>query len=167
MDTQHTDNKDTATLESQHKPANGSKLLSTAWSVIEGYNAWDLDAILAPRAPECTQKVFPMSLKGPTYRDPEAYREYYSTMIPLFRNFKLDVLDWAEDARRNRVFFHARCTAITDIGPYANEFVWMIRTTDDAAKVVEIKEFIDSAYTVEYLKNMWAKMEEQGKTTWG
>jgi ketosteroid isomerase-like protein len=158
---------DTTSLQPVVLPNNASKLLRTAWSILDGYNQWSLDAILAPRTPDCIQKVYPMSLQGPIYTGPEAYREYYKTMIPLFRNFKLEVLDYSEDNARNRVFFHARCTAETDIDPYANEFVWMIRTTGGQDMVEDIKEFVDSAYTVEYLKKMWEKMQEQGKTMWG
>ncbi|ORY71163.1 uncharacterized protein BCR38DRAFT_404282 [Pseudomassariella vexata] len=148
-------------------PSNRSKLLQTALSVIDGYNSWSLSEIASPRTKDCTQQCHPMSLKGPLYTSPEEYCEYYKTMIPLFRNFKMEVIGYAEDQTQNKVIFHAMATAETDVGPYENEFVWMIQTTQDQDKVCGIREFLDSAYTVDFLKKMWERMQEEGKTTWG
>ena len=58
------------------------------------------------------------------------------------------------------MFLHARATATTVIGPYQNEYVWMITTTPAHDKVVDIKEFIDSAYTLDYVQRLFKALGE-------
>lgn len=62
---------------------------ATAAALIAGYNAWDIDQILAPRAPDCVQQVLPASLKREP-RTNEEYRRFHEEKIgSLFKNFKV------------------------------------------------------------------------------
>jgi hypothetical protein len=61
---------------------------ATAQAVIDGYNAWNMDKILAYRTPDCTQQVLPASLGRPIMNNTQ-YRERFSQMLPCFRNFKV------------------------------------------------------------------------------
>lgn len=66
---------------------------ATTAALIEGYNAWDIEAILAPRAPDCLHQVLPASIK----REPASNEEYRRTFVggfgPLFKNFKVRFSD--------------------------------------------------------------------------
>jgi len=68
---------------------------ATAQTVIDGYNAWNMDKIMAYRTADCTQQVLPASLGRPVMNNTQ-YRERFSQMIPHFRNFKVrrGVLVW-------------------------------------------------------------------------
>jgi hypothetical protein len=59
---------------------------STTASVIAAYNAWNIDAILAFRAPDCIQQILPHSLNRAPQTNAE-YRERFSVLMPLFENF--------------------------------------------------------------------------------
>jgi hypothetical protein len=59
---------------------------ATAQSVIDAYNSWDIDAIIAFRAPDCQQQVIPASMGRPSMNNDE-YRDRFGKMIPCFRNF--------------------------------------------------------------------------------
>jgi len=61
---------------------------ATAHTVIDGYNAWNMDKIMAYRTADCTQQVHPASLGRPIMNNTQ-YRERFSQMIPHFRNFKV------------------------------------------------------------------------------
>jgi hypothetical protein len=58
----------------------------TTQSVLAAYNAWDIDAILAFRAPDCRQQVLPASM-GQNSLTNEEYRERMGHIMPLFRKF--------------------------------------------------------------------------------
>jgi hypothetical protein len=58
----------------------------TARAVIEAYNAWDIDDILAYRSPDCKHRVIPASMDRAAKSNDE-YRAYLSMIMPLYSNF--------------------------------------------------------------------------------
>jgi len=48
---------------------------------------------------------------------------------------------------------HAKSTANTPIGPYANEYTFVLTFAEDS-KILRIEEFVDSAYIKEYLARL-------------
>lgn len=58
------------------------------------------------------------------------------------------------DVPARKVVIHLTSTAETDIGPYANEYIWILRFTEDGKEIDEIIEFADSAYTLEMLHKL-------------
>lgn len=139
-----------------------SKLLTTALAVVAGYNQWDIDAILAPRAPNCTHRVYPLRLPRPTLNN-TAYRGYFSGILPYFKNFNVTVMDAYVDEQANRVALQASSTAESVIGPYANEYVLMMKMTECQTQVVEIREFVDSEASAMFFPNLTAYIEGGGK----
>ena len=139
---------------------NKSQLLKTAYSVLDGYNKWDIDAILAPRAPDCTQQVLPLRLGRPINSN-AAYREYFNTAVkPHFQNFTIEVLDTVEDPKAHKVAIRARSSAETVLGEYTNEYVLVMHMTDDDQKVLQIKEFVDSEYSQEFFPKLRAYLAQ-------
>jgi hypothetical protein len=61
---------------------------ATAKAAIAAYNAWDIDQILAFRAPSCIHQVLPASLGRPSM-DNATYRTSFSAAMPPFRNFQV------------------------------------------------------------------------------
>ena len=136
-----------------------SQLLRTALAIIEGYNTWTIDAILAPRAPDCTHQVHPTRLGRPLLKNND-YRAYFSAFIPHFKNFHVEILDVFEDQRNNKVALHIKSSAETALGPYKNEYVLMLQMTGDQRQVASVKEFVDSGYSEEFLGKLAGKVRE-------
>lgn len=130
-----------------------SQLLQTALRIIDGYNQWDIEAILAPRAVECTQQVLPYRLNRPVLDNTE-YREYFSKIMPYFKSFRVEILDVVVDLRHSKVAINARSKGDSVLGPYGNEYMLIFHMTDDHLKVLSIKEFVDSGYSNEYFQNL-------------
>ena len=73
-----------------------------------------------------------------------------------------------EDQERNKVVLHAKSTAQTVLGEYANEYVLMLQMTEDQRQVVSFKEFVDSGYSEEYMDALARKLNEgKGKGAGG
>lgn len=134
--------------------AEESQLLRTALNLLESYDKWDIDAIIAPRAENCVQQVYPSRLNRPKQNNAE-YREYFEKgVMPHFKDFHVSVTDIIEDPKRNKVAVHAQSTAETALGPYANEYVIIMHMTEDHKEVVHIKEFVDSEYSQSFFPKL-------------
>lgn len=75
-------------------------------------------------------------------------------MIPVIRDFRLKIVDTTPlvvDVEARRVMMHLTSTAETDVGPYNNEYIFLISISEDGEKVDEIVEFLDSLYTAEFV----------------
>jgi hypothetical protein len=59
---------------------------ATAKSVIDAYNAWDLERIMAFRSPTCTSQVLPQSL-GRAVQNNDEYRERLGQIMQWFEKF--------------------------------------------------------------------------------
>lgn len=139
-----------------------SPLLQTAVSLIDGYNSWKMDAIMAPRAPDCTQKVYPARLNRPAMGNDE-YRQYFMGVMDQFKDYHLEILEATEDLKRHTVVLHLQATAKTAIGDYANEFFVATRMKEDDRQIVEIKEFVDSGYSMDFFMKLRAHMASASK----
>lgn len=123
-----------------------SQLLKTAMSLIEAYQAWDLEAIMAPRAPNCTQQVFPARLnRAPRTND--EYRADFSLIHPHIKNYSMKVLETVVDEKDNKVVVHATNHAETPVGPSDNEYMFIIQMTTDRKQIESVKEFLDSGFS--------------------
>lgn len=131
-----------------------STLVQTVLRALDGYNQWDIDAIIAPRAAECTQQVLPYRLGRPVRNNAE-YREYFAkTVIPYFKSFQVEILDIIEDQQNAKAAVSARSQGETVMGPYSNEYMLTFHLTKDHKEVLEIKEFVDSGYSDDYFKRL-------------
>jgi hypothetical protein len=132
-------------------------------AVIASYNQWDTDAIIAPRAPNCTQRTFPERL-GAAPMNNTAYQGFISTIMPYFSNFTVTVLDTYVDEAHNRVAMQALGSAESVVGPYRNEYVVMMKMTEDQTKVWEVREFIDSEIRAAFFPELTAYIAMGGPT---
>jgi ketosteroid isomerase-like protein len=134
-----------------------SQLLKTAFGLIDAYNSWNMDAIMALRAPNCTQKIYPLRLKRPALNN-ERYRKYFEPFLSQFENYRINVLDYTEDPNQHKVAFHLTATSKTPVGDYNNEFAVYLKMTDDDRQIVEVKEFVDSGFSVPFFTKLTARM---------
>ncbi|PSN58735.1 hypothetical protein BS50DRAFT_580500 [Corynespora cassiicola Philippines] len=118
----------------------------TARAMIDAYNSWDIDSILAYRTPECQHQILPSSM-GRAAKSNDEYRAYLHMIMPLYSNFTAVVLEEIHDAEAHTSIMHTSSTADTDIGQYTNEYVLILSFTEDGKQVTKFDEFVDSAYT--------------------
>ncbi|PVH90232.1 hypothetical protein DM02DRAFT_578199 [Periconia macrospinosa] len=122
----------------------------TAKAVIDAYNAWNIDSIMAYRTPDCQHQVLPASM-GRTAKSNDEYRAYLGTIMPLYSKFTVVVQDEIHDARTHSCIIHASSTADTAIGRYANEYALFLTFTEDGKNVTMFREFVDSAYSERFV----------------
>lgn len=63
---------------------------------------------------------------------------------------------------------HASSKAVTDLGDYANEYMIILYMTEDGSKVERFLEFVDSAYSKDFmgrLREAMARRKEQAGTS--
>ncbi|KAM7185468.1 hypothetical protein V8F20_011790 [Naviculisporaceae sp. PSN 640] len=130
-----------------------------AMALIDGYNAWDIEKIMEPRAADCTHQLLPASLKRPQLSY-QAFKDFFGGMIPQFRNVKFTVQDIFDDAAENKVAISCLTTGDTDIGPYNNELIFLIYLNKECTHIVKILEFVDSAFTADFFPRLRAHMEQ-------
>jgi hypothetical protein len=58
----------------------------TTQTVLDAYNAWDVEKIMAFRAPNCEQQVLPASMGRPSLNNDD-YRTRMKQLQPWFRKF--------------------------------------------------------------------------------
>ena len=139
-----------------------STLLATASSVVAGYNAWSIPAILAPRSSTCTHEILPHSLRIPSMNNDE-YTTYFAPSLPMFRNFTVKVHESIVDEEARKVVMLASSTAETDIGPYNNEYVLVVEMGRDGRQVEKVIEWVDSGYSVKYLGRLRQATDTKNK----
>ncbi|RAR15476.1 hypothetical protein DDE83_001117 [Stemphylium lycopersici] len=144
------DLKQCLTNASAIPPPNLLAQQDTARAVIEAYNAWNIDDIMAYRSPDCKHRVLPASMNRTAKTNAE-YRAYLSEIMHLYSNFTVEVEEEIHDATKHTCIIHARSTASTPIGPYGNEYALILTFTDDGRKVTKFDEFVDSAYSQQFV----------------
>ena len=139
-----------------------STLLATASSVVAGYNAWSIPAILAPRSTTCTHEILPHSLRIPSMNNDD-YATYFARSLPIFHNFTVKTHESIVDEEARKVVMLASSTAETDIGPYNNEYVLVIEMGRDGRQVEKVIEWVDSGYSVKFFGQLRQATDTKNK----
>lgn len=137
-----------------------SDLIRTANSFLSAYNKWTVSDILSPRSPSCIHRVLPGNRPA---RNNAEFGTFFEGIIPKFRNFRFKFVDTTPlvvDVETRRVVMHLTSTADTDIGPYNNEYIFVLTISEDGEKVDEIVEFLDTQYTAEFVGKLSEKTGE-------
>lgn len=135
-----------------------AQLVATGHKFISEYNKFEFSAIMALRSADCVQTIYPRSL-GYSPQDNVQYTEFFKFLQTMFHNFTLKVVDDSHtvvDIEKRKVTMHMSSYADTDVGPYENEYWFCLTVTEDGEQIEEILEFLDSAYTIDFLKRVEA-----------
>lgn len=128
-------------------------LIQTANNYITGFNTNTAEGVIACRTTDCKQAIHPSSVPPPWNSPPRTNEEYQGFVVPGFqmvRNVQIGLAkgeDMLVDEALRKVLLHLTSTGETDFGPYANEYMIVLKMTDDGTQIKEIVEFIDSATT--------------------
>lgn len=126
-----------------------ARLLQTAFAFLESYNSWDVPSILSVRSLDCLHHTLPATLLVPPRTNSE-YASFLEPMLPVFRAVRFEAIHDKQtlvDVEARKVVMHCRSTAVTDVGQYENEYVFILTMSEDGTLLDEIVEFIDSACT--------------------
>lgn len=124
-----------------------SRRLQTAYQVLEGYKTLRLEEILRPLDDHTfTQQVLPMSLGMPS-RSKSEFTKHAAGITSIFTSFRMEPQAVFEDEVQNAVVIYAKMVGelTRDLGPWENECVMMMKFSRDGRRVVEHREFVDSA----------------------
>ena len=141
-----------------------AQLLQMAHAFVESYNSFTVDALLSVRSPSCTHHTLPTNDKRFPPRSNDEYGTFVQPFISTMRDFRLMIVNEDEitvDVERRKVVFYARSHTETDVGEYANEYVFTLSMSADGKSVDKVIEFFDSAY----LEKFFARLAGQSIST--
>ncbi|KZP28454.1 hypothetical protein FIBSPDRAFT_779849, partial [Athelia psychrophila] len=133
-----------------------------AW--LDGLEKWDIGLIMAPMDDTLVHEVLPASLGRPA-RNKAEYAAYFSSVMPMFASFSVDVDELVETP--DKIVIRAKSVGASVFGtPYANEYAVFLTFVDSPAgggerKISKIKEFVDSEYSKRFAEGERAKMAEK------
>ncbi|KAL8934838.1 MAG: hypothetical protein Q9211_005018 [Gyalolechia sp. 1 TL-2023] len=142
--------------------ASRSTLLQTVQTVISAYNAWELDAIMDVRAPNCMNYILPTSL-GRRPMDNQQYLSFLAATLPAFQGFHLTVHDIVIDQAAHKAVMHLSSTASTPIGEYHNEYMITLHMTEDGCQIDKFEEFVDSKYSADFMPRVREFLAQSNK----
>jgi hypothetical protein len=150
-------------------PSLRDQLVQTANSYITGFNTNTAEGIIASRTADCKQIILPASCPPPWKNPPRSNAEYQAFILPGFKHlrnlniFIADGEDMIVDDVSRKVVLPLQATGETDHGPYTNEYMMVLKMTEDGTQIKEVVEFIDSAT----VRDLAASMASQIKEAYG
>ncbi|KAH8897337.1 hypothetical protein GQ53DRAFT_743077 [Thozetella sp. PMI_491] len=132
------------------------RLLHTATDSIRQFGEMTPKSVIAYRHPDCIQRVLPTSA-GILTRNNEDYSKYVMELKPLVRNMRYIILNDFEpivDEITRQVLLHLKSSADTDVGNYENEYFMALKMTDDGTEIVQVVEYLDSAYSAGFISKL-------------
>ena len=138
------------------------QLLESAYLFLENHDKFTPESVIADRTSSCTHTLLPSSIPvGP--RNNSEYSAFIADMKQVMHNFKLHIVPGTEpvvDEVTRRVTLQLTSHSETNIGLYANEYIWILKFSEDGKQIEKIVEFADSAYTLNMLPKL---LDELGK----
>ncbi|KAI1073562.1 hypothetical protein F5B20DRAFT_597389 [Whalleya microplaca] len=127
-----------------------SRRIDTAHELLRGFGSLSVPELLALLSADFHYQVLPESLGMPP-RDKEAFAQHAAGIFAVFEEFQMIPKSIVDDVSGDMVVVLARMqgTLKGGGGEWANECVMMIQLSHDGTKVVEVKEFVDSAKALE------------------
>ncbi|KAF5336308.1 hypothetical protein D9758_014475 [Tetrapyrgos nigripes] len=141
-------------------------LKATTQSFVSAYNSWDLEALMSEswRSPSCISQILPLSLERLPMNN-EEWKKWFGPRMKAMSNFHIKVKEMIVDEKERKVVIWASSTGETIIGPYKNEYVFILECGKDG-RVEWIREFVDSKYTSDFFAKLENyKSEEQTKSS--
>lgn len=133
-------------------------LRNTAFTFMANMNCLDNpENWLRGRTPNATHTLLPESLAHPLKMNNTATVEMLGTLLPGLRDFKVNQVGpsgMVIDEEQRMIMIHAKGSGFTDVGPYANEYIFTLFTTKDGTQVRESWEMVDSFLAKEFHKKL-------------
>ncbi|PMD58008.1 uncharacterized protein K444DRAFT_664793 [Hyaloscypha bicolor E] len=144
-------------------PSLRDQLLQTAHAYLDAHNNRDLEKILALCAPTCVHRAGPPTVKSPD-RNNDEYATFNVEVFKILHTYLATITDAVVDDVSKKVALSVDAKATADAGEYENEYVILLKMTEDGKQVVEQYDFVDSQRMIEWMgklgvwsKEMWEK----------
>lgn len=117
-----------------------SKLLNTAYRLIDGFIAWDEDQIMGCRTEDCVHEFWPATLPDTRGNDNAAAKAHFLATKDFLKNFHVQIVEEVEDPAARRVVFFAHATMDTPKGPMVLDYVLLIDVSERYDKIKRIMQ---------------------------
>ena len=118
-----------------------SKLLSTAYQLIDGFNDWTEEGIFDCRTDDCVHKFWPAKDPSSPGNSNEVAKQHFRATKNVFQNFHVDVVEEAEDPARKRVVFLAHAEMDTPEGGKISDYTLIVDMNETEDKIKRIIQF--------------------------
>ncbi|KAH8882999.1 hypothetical protein GQ53DRAFT_830963 [Thozetella sp. PMI_491] len=133
----------------------------TALELLQAWNEGSLEKIMSYQADDCLHFTLPQSLDREPM-DNKTYASFISDWImPNFRGFRVEIVDIIDDANSNKLAAWVRSSASTEIGPYANEYIFLLFFDEAGKKVIKHVEYTDSMHTITFVTKLRTYLAEK------
>jgi hypothetical protein len=142
--------------------ASYDQLHTTARAWYTAYNTGDLDAITILSTTDCIFRGGPSSVAPPIRNLDEYIIHVHGVIDSLSEPWQTGLIDLIVDERERKAVMFGWTKATAEAGKYENEWVILIRMTEDGRRVREQFEFIGSFEMVSWMENVrsWAGDEK-------
>ncbi|VUC32369.1 unnamed protein product [Clonostachys rosea] len=106
------------------------------------------------RTTDAVHTILPASLDVTPRMNNTAMTEFLVSSLPGLHNYStIEVGDMPTiiDEKQRRIIMHLTGSGQTERGPYRNEYLWVLTTSDDGKLIKESFEYIDSYLFTEYI----------------
>ncbi|KAH7326149.1 hypothetical protein B0I35DRAFT_474834 [Stachybotrys elegans] len=133
-------------------------LANTALSFVANLNNYTgPEVFLNGRTPDALHTVLPRTAAfgGPPELPNEAVVGLLRGLVPGLRDWSLNMTDSPPmfiDEEQRMVSMHAFGQGMTDLGPYSNEYQFILITTEDGTLIERSWEIVDSLLVVDFVQ---------------
>lgn len=123
---------------------------------VAALNEWNHDKIIDCFDDTLEHRILPASLGRPV-RDKALYKEWFSSIFPTFKEFKVMIHELVESG--DTIVFHASSLGVTALDtPYQNEYVLFLHfappsVAGDLPRICHVKEFVDSQFSAQFFES--------------
>ncbi len=117
-----------------------SKLLDTAYRLIDGFNAWDENQIMSCRTEDCVHEFWPATSPDAKSNDNATAKAQFLATKDVFRNFHVQIVEEIEDPAAHRVVFFAHSTMDTPKGDMVLDYVLLLDLSEQNDKIKRIMQ---------------------------
>lgn len=118
------------------------------------------ESVIACRSPECVHRIYPASAGIPD-RTNQEYSDFVMELkrvVPKMRLIVQDDFQPTIDESTRKVVAHLKSAGETTFGPCEAEYFMALKMNEDGTQIVEFVEFIDTAYTMNFIKEAGLKV---------
>lgn len=122
------------------------KLLRTTSRFVSTFGSFDIEEILAIRTPTCLYHQCCPSFNKNVVTNEET-RANFPQFIATFKRFDFSIIEpdhTLVDEAARRVMIRAKASAESIVGAYENEYIFILKMTDDCRLIEGIYEFYDT-----------------------
>jgi hypothetical protein len=136
------------------------QLWTTAKAAFEEFGHLTPESVIAYRCPTCIHRLFPATAAVPD-RSNQEYSNFVMSMKTSVSNLRLVVQGDFEpliDETTRQVLAHIKSVGDSKYGPVETEYFMVVKMNEDGTQIIEFVEFVDSAYTLEFIKKASLKV---------